>query len=286
MRLRVRAHRASSRATRSVRAELERRERVPALAARRRAGGDPRDGRRRALDHVQSLRRTLLGWRAERRPRTRAASSARQPQPDDAPLLVPPSDSRTHRRRARAPAPGTEVPARLARDVRCSPNSAGRRTKRVLRAPATAARCRCCWRWPRCTTSRASRGGLIAVATDLTERKRLEAALRDSEARAQEANLAKSAFLAAMSHEIRTPMIGVTGMVEILAHTPLDADQRRALNVIQQSAAIAAADHRRHPRLLEDRGRAAGAVARAGRPAARGAQRRSRTSPARRRARA
>ncbi|KGQ20198.1 PAS/PAC sensor hybrid histidine kinase [Lysobacter dokdonensis DS-58] len=79
-------------------------------------------------------------------------------------------------------------------------------------------------------------GGLIAVATDLTERKRLESALRASEMRAQEANLAKSAFLAAMSHEIRTPMVGVTGMVEILAHTQLDGDQRRALNVIQSSA--------------------------------------------------
>jgi len=78
--------------------------------------------------------------------------------------------------------------------------------------------------------------GLIAVATDLTERKRLEEALRESEARAHEANIAKSAFLAAMSHEIRTPMIGVTGMVEILAHTQLDGDQRRALNVIQSSA--------------------------------------------------
>jgi CheY-like chemotaxis protein/HPt (histidine-containing phosphotransfer) domain-containing protein len=39
-----------------------------------------------------------------------------------------------------------------------------------------------------------------------------------------------------MSHEIRTPMIGVTGMVEVLAHTRLDADQRRALNVVQSSA--------------------------------------------------
>ena len=78
--------------------------------------------------------------------------------------------------------------------------------------------------------------GLIVVATDLTERKRLEEALRESESRAQEANLAKSSFLAAMSHEIRTPMIGVTGMVEILAHTQLDGDQRRALNVIQSSA--------------------------------------------------
>jgi two-component system sensor histidine kinase EvgS len=78
--------------------------------------------------------------------------------------------------------------------------------------------------------------GLLAVATDLTAIKRLERALRDSEARAREANHAKSAFLAAMSHEIRTPMIGVTGMIEVLDHTPLDPEQRRALNVVQASA--------------------------------------------------
>ncbi|HEY0502404.1 MAG TPA: ATP-binding protein [Lysobacter sp.] len=80
------------------------------------------------------------------------------------------------------------------------------------------------------------RMGLIVVATDLTERDRLEAELRASEARAQAASHAKSSFLAAMSHEIRTPMIGVTGMIEILAHSRLDADQRHALNVIQQSS--------------------------------------------------
>ncbi|MCB1560885.1 MAG: response regulator [Xanthomonadales bacterium] len=79
--------------------------------------------------------------------------------------------------------------------------------------------------------------GLLFVATDLTEIKQLEVQLRDSEARARSANQAKSAFLAAMSHEIRTPMIGITGMVEILSHTRLDADQRRSLNVVQQSAA-------------------------------------------------
>ena len=78
--------------------------------------------------------------------------------------------------------------------------------------------------------------GLLAVATDLTALKRLERALRDSEARARDANHAKSAFLAAMSHEIRTPMIGVTGMIEVLSHTRLDGEQRRALNVIQASA--------------------------------------------------
>lgn len=78
--------------------------------------------------------------------------------------------------------------------------------------------------------------GILAVATDLTHIKRLQADLRESEARATEANRAKSAFLAAMSHEIRTPIIGVTGMVEILGHTRLDEEQRRALNIIQHSA--------------------------------------------------
>ena len=78
--------------------------------------------------------------------------------------------------------------------------------------------------------------GLLAVATDLTMQKRLERALRDSEARAREASHAKSAFLAAMSHEIRTPMIGVTGMIEILGHTHLDTEQRRSLGIIQASA--------------------------------------------------
>jgi signal transduction histidine kinase len=78
--------------------------------------------------------------------------------------------------------------------------------------------------------------GLLGVAVDLTRIKQLEDELRASEARAQEANRAKSSFLAAMSHEIRTPMIGVTGMIEILAHSKLDNDQRHALNVIQQSS--------------------------------------------------
>ncbi len=78
--------------------------------------------------------------------------------------------------------------------------------------------------------------GLLGVAVDLTRIKELEAELRASEARAQEASRAKSSFLAAMSHEIRTPMIGVTGMIEILAHSKLDNDQRHALNVIQQSS--------------------------------------------------
>ncbi|HEX7112398.1 MAG TPA: ATP-binding protein, partial [Mizugakiibacter sp.] len=60
--------------------------------------------------------------------------------------------------------------------------------------------------------------------------------LRDSEARAQDASRAKSEFLAAMSHEIRTPLIGVTGMLELLEHTRLDAEQRRCVEVVRQSS--------------------------------------------------
>ncbi|MGV8940793.1 MAG: ATP-binding protein [Lysobacter sp.] len=70
----------------------------------------------------------------------------------------------------------------------------------------------------------------------LSANERLQSELRGSEARAQAASQAKSLFLAAMSHEIRTPMIGITGMVEVLSHSPLDPDQRYALDIIQQSS--------------------------------------------------
>ena len=78
--------------------------------------------------------------------------------------------------------------------------------------------------------------GYLAVGTDLTQIKQLEQRLRKSETRAREASEAKSSFVAAMSHEIRTPMIGVTGMLEVLSHSDLDDDQRRTVQVIQQSA--------------------------------------------------
>jgi signal transduction histidine kinase/CheY-like chemotaxis protein/HPt (histidine-containing phosphotransfer) domain-containing protein len=68
------------------------------------------------------------------------------------------------------------------------------------------------------------------------EVKRKGAALRASELRAREASKTKSAFLAAMSHEIRTPMIGITGMLELLEHTRLDAEQRRSIAIVQSSA--------------------------------------------------
>jgi len=74
---------------------------------------------------------------------------------------------------------------------------------------------------------------LIAMRQDLLN---YESSLLESEARAQAASGAKSSFLAAMSHEIRTPMVGVASMLELLARTELDDDQRQQVEIVQNSA--------------------------------------------------
>ncbi len=55
-------------------------------------------------------------------------------------------------------------------------------------------------------------------------------------AQAEEANAAKSRFLAIMSHELRTPLNSMIGMGSLFARTSLDAEQRDMLNTMQLSA--------------------------------------------------
>ena len=61
-------------------------------------------------------------------------------------------------------------------------------------------------------------------------------ALVRARALAEEANLAKSRFLATMSHEIRTPMNGILGMAQILENQDQDeAERRYCLKVLRES---------------------------------------------------
>jgi signal transduction histidine kinase/CheY-like chemotaxis protein len=55
---------------------------------------------------------------------------------------------------------------------------------------------------------------------------------------AEEANKAKTVFLASMSHEIRTPLNGVLGMAEALLDTPLLDDQKEMSATIVESGKI------------------------------------------------
>ena len=54
----------------------------------------------------------------------------------------------------------------------------------------------------------------------------------------QEANMAKSAFLATMSHEIRTPLNSIIGFSEMLQDSELSDEQRADLEAIQTSGSL------------------------------------------------
>lgn len=78
---------------------------------------------------------------------------------------------------------------------------------------------------------------VIGNGVDLTDIYNTEQALLRAKKVAEEANLAKSEFIANISHEIRTPLNGIIGFTELLLKTPLNKIQKQYLSIINESGA-------------------------------------------------
>jgi signal transduction histidine kinase/ligand-binding sensor domain-containing protein/ActR/RegA family two-component response regulator len=77
-------------------------------------------------------------------------------------------------------------------------------------------------------------GGIVAARRRVRQALRLRLA-EQQQRLAEEANAAKTDFMATLGHEIRTPMTGVLGMAELMAQTPLDETQRGYIDAVRRS---------------------------------------------------
>jgi signal transduction histidine kinase len=73
---------------------------------------------------------------------------------------------------------------------------------------------------------------MFCVAHDVTDRARMEKALREAKEEADRANHAKSIFLSRMSHELRTPLNAIIGFGQLLERQNPTETQRPRINHI------------------------------------------------------
>ncbi|WNZ24075.1 GAF domain-containing protein [Leptolyngbya sp. NK1-12] len=90
--------------------------------------------------------------------------------------------------------------------------------------------------WLAASISPLSDESVLIVARDISDRKRIEAALEKARDAAEAANRAKTQFLANMSHELRTPLNSILGFTQLISQdTRLNPEQQEYLNIINRS---------------------------------------------------
>ncbi|CAM3720822.1 response regulator [Cohnella lubricantis] len=81
--------------------------------------------------------------------------------------------------------------------------------------------------------------GYVALFRDISHQKQIEAELIEAKQIAEDANEAKSSFLARMSHEIRTPINGIIGLSQLMQRTDLtDAQQDYMQKIVTSSEVL------------------------------------------------
>lgn len=76
---------------------------------------------------------------------------------------------------------------------------------------------------------------LQRVGREISGRIAAETALEEARSKAEDANAAKSRFLATVSHEFRTPLNGILGMADLLGDTRLDPEQATYVKALRTS---------------------------------------------------
>lgn len=82
-------------------------------------------------------------------------------------------------------------------------------------------------------------GGRFILLRDITERKRVERALREAKEEAETSDRAKSEFMSVASHEMRTPITSIKGYTDLLAKEtvgPINDMQSEFLDTIRTNA--------------------------------------------------
>jgi len=75
--------------------------------------------------------------------------------------------------------------------------------------------------------------GLIGIALDITERKKMEKDLKLAKEKAEASNQAKSQFLAVINHELRTPLACIINLLTFLKNDDLSEENREILRSME-----------------------------------------------------